>query len=144
MTYFTGAKEIEKTEIYSIYTLTKELAKKFQKEITEIWNLVPLSSHGVNDILMEEKGGKPYLGKWQHSLIMLSPDREEVYGFIVGYEREEESNDIYPIDSLHLKSLSIAKEHQRRGFGRELLSAWLKHNRELGYLYLKGNFVFSM
>ena len=143
MSYFTDATEVEKTETYLIYVLTKDLAKEFQKEITKIWNLVPLSNHGINDILLEKKGDKVYLGKWQHSLVMLSPDRKEVYGFVVVYEREGENNDIYPTDSLHLKSLSISEEHQRQGFGRKLVSRWLTYNKEVGYSHLKGKLAYS-
>lgn len=135
--------EIVQTEMYSIYLLTKELAKKFQREITQIWNLVPLANHKISDILQEEKNGKHYLGKWKHSLIMLSPDKVEVYGFIVGHERRAESNDVYSTDSLHLKSLSISQKYQKQGLGRKLLETWLNYSRQLGYLHLSGKFVFS-
>lgn len=129
---------------FSVYKLTKKVAKQFQYEITQIWNLIPLSDHGINDILKEESDGKPYIQKWEHSLIVLSSDTTKVIGFIVGYERPKETKPPYLKDSIHLKSLSIAVEYQNQGLGRKLVQTWLDYNKKVGYLNLRGKYAYSV
>lgn len=136
-------KQIAKIENCSVCLLTKEVAKQFQKEITSIWNLIPLSNHGVNDILKEKNDGQSYLGKWKHSLLLLNVSKTEVIGFIVGYERKAEDNNHYPTNSLHLKSLSISKHHQQKGLGKKLVRIWLDYTKQVGFIYLKGRLEFS-
>lgn len=43
---------------YPVVALTKSQAEKYQQEITDIWNLIPLSQHAIGDILQEESEGK--------------------------------------------------------------------------------------
>lgn len=128
---------------YPILPLTKDLADKFKHQIVEIWNLIPLSKHQPDDILQEGDGEKVYLGKWEHSLIVLDQDQNEVVAFIVGYERPAEANLEYPKPSLHLKSLGVAKKYQQHGIGRKLVDTWLKFNSDIGYKHLPGELQFS-
>ena len=129
---------------FPVFLLDKEAAQKYQQQITDIWNLIPLSNHGIEDILKEESGGKPYIGKWQHSLVVLSEDEKDVVAFIVGYERQAEDNEQYPKDSLHLKSISVSTDYQKQGVGRKLVDIWLDYNQKLGYQDLGGDFIFSV
>jgi ribosomal protein S18 acetylase RimI-like enzyme len=137
-------KKISQINNYPVFILTKELAKKYQKQITEIWNLIPLSNHSIDDILLESKGTRINWGKWQHSLIVIDQEEEKVIAFIVGFEREAEDNDQYPQDSLHLKTISVSKDYQKQGIGRKLTQVWLDFNKVQGFKHLDGNFSFSV
>lgn len=137
-------KAISRIGKYPIYILSKDLAEKYKNEITDLWNLIPLSNHSPEDILKEGKNNQKYYGKWEHSLIVLSEDLQEVVAFIVGYERKAENNEQYPHDSLHLKSISVNENYQKQGIGKKLIKFWLKFNQEIGFKHLQGDFVFSV
>lgn len=137
-------KEISRINNHPVFTLTKELAKKYQREITDIWNLIPLANHPVEDIIKENKGDRIYYGKWQHSLIVLDKKEKEVIAFIVGHERKAENNKQYPKDSLQLKTISVNQNYQKQGIGRKLITIWLDFNRKQGFKHLSGEFTFSV
>lgn len=129
---------------YQVFRLTRELADEYKYQITDLWNLIPLSQHGVDDILQEESKGSIYFHKWDHSLLVLTKDSATVVAFIVGYERPGIAGTPYERDSIHLKSISVSQEFQKQGIGKLLLKLWLKFNREQGYKKLTGSLLFSV
>lgn len=135
---------IEHIHNFPVVALTKNQAKKYQQQITDIWNLIPLSQHSIDDILQENNEGKEYYGKWEHSLLVLNESLDEVVAFIVGYERPAESNTEYPKTNIHLKSLSVAKQYQRQGIGKQLVQLWLDSNKKIGYKHLDDILMFTV
>lgn len=136
-------KIIERNDGLVFGLLDRQTALQHQHALTEIWNLIPLSHHAPEDILQENSGDTQYLGKWEHSLIVLDEKTQQVVAFIVGYERAAEENQLYTKDSLHLKSLSVAANYQNKGIGRKLITTWLAHNRQEGFHHLAGKLIFS-
>lgn len=75
---------------------------------------------------------------------MLNQTMDEVVAFIVGYERAAENNQEYPKTNIHLKSISVAKQYQNQGIGKQLVQIWLDFNRGVGYKHLDAELEFSV
>lgn len=75
-------------------------------------------------------------------MIALAGDRYA--GVAIGYEREAEGNEQYPRHSIYLNDLAVSADFQRQGLGRFLVKSWLDYNRQVGFLRLQGELVFSV
>lgn len=129
---------------YQIFLLTPVLAQKYMSEICRSLDQIPsVEKHNASLILSLKKGERNLWKKWEHSCIALTQDSRYV-GVLIGYEREAEGNEQYPVPSLYLSDLAIDSEFQRKGLGKLLVKVWLEHNREVGFLQLKGELVFSV
>lgn len=92
---------------------------------------------------MERKGERILHAKWNHSLIALD-DEGNYAGVIIGYEREAEGNQQYPVNSIYLSDLAVAKKHQGKGWGKMLVGKWLELSEQRGFLKLTGKLAFSV
>lgn len=124
--------------------LTPEIAQKYMFEICQSLDQIPsVEKHDAQLILSLKKGDRNLWKKWQHSCIALTRDGQYV-GIIIGYERESEENEQYPVSSMYLSDLAVASQFQRKGLGKLLVKVWLEYNRTVGFLHLTGDLVFSV
>lgn len=54
-------KFLENYENFSLYSLNKETAEKYQNEILEMLNLIPKANYKFSDIIAEKKGRDIFL-----------------------------------------------------------------------------------
>jgi len=127
-----------------IKNLSLELVKQYTNEICDSLDQIKLvEKHTLEQLLAEQKGERLLHAKWQHSLIALTESGEYI-GVVIGYEREAEGNKQYPVNSIYLSDLAIARKYQGQGLGRKLLVYWLELNKKMGFVKLTGNLVFSL
>src|SRR5690606_18131351 len=80
--------------------------------------------------------------KWEHGLIALADN--DFAGLIVGYEREAESNNQYPENSIYVSDFAVDSKYQKKGLGKFLVETWLSYNQDKGFLELDGKLRFSL
>lgn len=117
-----------------ISPLDKQLAQKYSEKIVDIWNLIPLSHHTTEDLLTEDKHGRHMYAKWKHSLMALS-DSGEIMGFLIAYERQAESDNLYPTNTIYLNSLSVDNLSQGKGLGSFLVKHLVDRLKNLDSFY---------
>lgn len=128
---------------FNIYALNENVVKQYSQDICLSLDQIPLvEKHTQEHLLMMQKGERKLHKKWEHSLIALCDD--EYAGIIVGYERESENNAQYPRNSIYLNDLAVNAKYQNKGLGRFLIDCWLKHNKSVGFLILRGALTFSV
>lgn len=129
---------------YEIFLLTPELAQKYMSEICRSLDQIPsVEKHDAQLILSLKKGDRHLWKKWEHSCIALTRQGHYV-GILIGYEREAEGNEQYPVPSIYLSDLAVDSQFQRKGLGKLLVKVWLEYNRTVGFLHLTGDIVFSV
>ena len=122
--------------------LTKQLAERYIVELTALANQIPLVDYTAEDLLSEHKGDRQLPGKWSHSLITLI-DGEPV-AFVMAYERESESNEQYPENTIYLSELAVAEKHQGKGLAKDLLRTFFEMNNNIGLQFLEGSLNYSL
>ncbi len=134
--------ELAVSPSYSAVPLTREFAEKYSTDLAELANQIPQVKYASEDILAEQKGNRFLLNKWQHSLVII--DEGKPIAFIMGYERQAESNEQYPTNTLYVSELAVAKEYQHRGIARSILRQFFEMNNALGYQTLSGEINYSL
>jgi GNAT superfamily N-acetyltransferase len=122
-----------------------------------ILNQIPLVTYTEKELLEEVKEDRLYHSKWKYSLVVFDKDLDKnVAGtddhdnsavpiaVVLGYEREAEGNEQYPVDTICLSGLGVAAEYQRHGIGKKLVSLFLDRGNKLGFLHLSGKMNFTV
>lgn len=137
-------KKLSTFKNFQIYQLTKELAEKYAADIIEALDQIPeVDKHSKEQLLSDTKGERLLYSKWQHSIIALS-EEDKFAGVVIGYERKNEANEQYPVNSIYLNDFAVAKDFQKQGLGKILVEIWLTYNSELGFIDLSGPLFFSV
>lgn len=134
--------EISSPQTPNIEILTYELATIYAAELTDLANQIPGVAYQEEDILAVQKGERQMLGKWLHSLVMI--DEDKPIAMAMGYERASEANQQYPQNTLYVSELAVAKDYQRRGISRGLLTNFFRHNNKIGLQLLPGELNYSI
>lgn len=127
---------------YKIVTFTKQLAIKHQLALTSLLRLIPQVEYDDNYILLEEKSGRAFLGKWEHSLIALDINNNPI-AVLIAYERKLESNGLYPVNTLYINEVCVSPVFQGQGIAKALLTAFINKGKK-GFKYLKGDVIFAV
>lgn len=130
-------KLIESYDEIEIFTLDKETGKRYSEKIAELLNQIPLTHHTAAGVMAEEKEGRIYYGKWEHSLIAFL-DGNPV-GVLLGYERAEEDNELYPENSFYLNEIAVSKAAKGKSLGKHLIELFIERAEK--FLYLEGDVV---
>lgn len=125
-----------------IQILTRELAEKYLDELFELEKQIPGVEHHKVKLLADEKEGRIFYGKWEHSLIMF--DNSKPIGMVMAYERNSENNDQYPQNTLYINTIAISKNYQNQGLGKQLINKLIENVRHSGFKYLDGEVNFSV
>ena len=97
-------------------TLTKKLAEKNSEKLLQIIHENPKEYWGESELLY------PLPKKFKRSLLL--EQGEEVIGFIIASEKEE--------DTLHIHKINVKESFQGKGLGKTLLSYFLnKYSNKL-------------
>lgn len=131
---------IQKIGDYDVYVLNKEVATTYIDEIMNLVNLIPMVSYSKEDILADSKIERDFLGKWEHSLIVLHNNKP--IAIIIGYERKKENNDQYPTNTLYISELAVDEMYQGKGLAKQLIQCFLDINQS--FLYLTGDISISV
>lgn len=128
---------------YSLFNLSEQTAEVYEQQITDALDQIPfVEKHTLEAILATNKNDRQILAKWEHSLIALD-EHGAFVGVVIGYERPSEDNELYSKPSIYMSDLAIAKDHQKQGLGKWLISSWLDHNKQIGFRELEGDLQFS-
>lgn len=125
---------LEKYKGIEIFTLDKETGNKYSKEIAELLNQIPLTNHTTEDIMLEEKEGRIFYGKWEHSMIAFLENKP--VGVLLGYERRKEKNTIYPENSFYINEIAVSKTVKGKALGKHLIELFIRRAEK--FLYLDG------
>lgn len=63
---------------------------------------------------------------------MLDHEETLVIGLIIGYERDGDGSEKYPLPSVYISELAINPQYQKQGLGRFLIEKFIEHNSKLG------------
>ena len=127
----------------AVQALDKEFATEHLSRLYELVKLIPGVHYEPEDLLATAKpDGRIMHAKWQHSYVIV--DDQTPVGFIMGYEREAETNDLYPSNSLYISELAVDPAYQHHGYARKLLARQLKDTLHRGFAELDGAVRFSV
>lgn len=121
---------------WPVVVVTKELAKKHQKEFYQLISLIPGAEYELSDVLRE------ILGKWEHSLAVMR--RGKPIAVMFAYERKAENNKLYPKNTLYISEFVVREKDLGQGVGTGLLAVFLKYNERLGFKHLSGKWNVSV
>lgn len=135
-------KFLENYKNFSLYSLDKETAEKYQNEILEMLNLIPKANYKFSDIVAEKKGERNFFEKWNHSLIVFDRIKNIPVGILIGYEREKESNCLYKENCFYINEIAINPNYQGYGIGKYLMEYFIKSKKD--FLSLSGDLIFKI
>lgn len=122
-------KQVGEILSFAVYVLERGIAEKYATKIAQLVDAIPLVNYTEKEVLAESKEERKFLGKWEHSLVVLNNDNP--IAVIIGYERRAEGNKQYPMNSLYISELAVDETYRGKGIARELIQFFLKFNKEL-------------
>ena len=115
----------EQRPLEGVLQLDQGTAAQYIDQLTELANLIPSVDYTPEMLMAGVKSdGRILRDKWLHSFVWL--DDNAASGFVMGYRRTAETNDLYPVESLYMSELAVASSHRRRGIASRLVTAFLR------------------
>jgi len=133
-------KEVGTIYHYPVFLLSRDIAKKYAKDIARLVNTIPLVQYSEKEVLAEAKEDREFYSKWKHSLVVF--DDKKPIGVIIGYERKSEDNNQYSLNSLYISELAISEQLRNKGIARQLIKLFLDNNKK--FFTLDGDVVYSI
>lgn len=124
------------SQALQIALLSRDRAESMIKSICTLANLIPLVSYTEADLLADGRPDRPYLGKWQHSLVALFNNQPA--GILIAYERLSENRPGYALPSVYINILAVDPTLQKTGIGSHLLQNFLAREKNSGFVCLDG------
>ncbi|HEV3156003.1 MAG TPA: GNAT family N-acetyltransferase [Candidatus Baltobacteraceae bacterium] len=120
-----------------ICALSPEIILANSKDILLIAKQIPLVEYNLDNILAERSKDRPFLGKWEHSLVSFIHGR--VIAILVAYEREPESTPGYTRPSTYINIIATHPDFRGIGEGARLLRTFLSKEKREDFFVIQGH-----
>lgn len=120
-------KIIDHIQSYDVILLDKQTAQEHVHQILDVLKEIQPFYLTETDVLSEEKDGRTYTNKWEHSVLLCKG--QDIIAVLIAYERASDGV-YYREPTLYLHHLAIQKKYQGKGLGTDVMSWFLKKEKK--------------